>query len=141
MTIVTWNPAWETGIQLIDEQHRQLLAQFEALMVAIHEQRPDGQVPGLLAFLSDYVEIHFSTEEGHMKATQYPDFIGHKAVHDGMRAHVVRLVDGCQQDPSLLTQEILDFLTDWLIDHINDHDRRMARHLQIFAARESRAKP
>jgi hemerythrin len=141
MTLVTWNPAWETGIQLIDEQHRQLLAQFEALLVAIHEQRPDDRIPGLLAFLSAYVETHFSTEEEHMQATRYPGLIGHKAIHDDMRTQVAQLADGCQKDPTVLTQEVLDFLTDWLIGHINDHDRRMAHHLLAFAAKESRAEP
>ena len=48
MAFVIWNPAWETGIALIDEQHRQMLAQIEALLVAIHENHPDDRLPGLL---------------------------------------------------------------------------------------------
>jgi hemerythrin-like metal-binding protein len=129
MTILTWNPAWETGIPLIDEQHRQLLAQFEAMLVAIHENHPEDRLPGLLAFLSNYVETHFFTEENYMKATQYPGFIEHQAVHDDMRARVARLVAGYFEDPTSMTEDVLAFLTDWLIGHINEHDRRMAHHL------------
>src|SRR5450631_2815950 len=101
-----WNPGLETGIPLIDEQHRQLLGQFEALLVAIHERRPDDRVPGLLAFLSDYVETHFSTEEDHMRAACYPGYLDHKAIHDDMRAQVARLVDSFRMDSANLTGDV-----------------------------------
>jgi hemerythrin-like metal-binding protein len=132
MTFLTWNSAWETGIQPIDEQHRQLLAQFEALLVAIRENHPELRIPRLLTFLSDYVETHFSKEEDHMKGTRYPGFIEHKAIHDGMRAHVAHMVADYHKDPASMTEQVLEFLTDWLISHINDHDRRMAHHLLRF---------
>ena len=137
MTLLTWNSAWETGVPQIDEQHRHLLAQFEALLVAIHENRPEERVPGLLAFLSDYVETHFATEEAHMKATHYQGLIGHKAVHDDMRAQVAALAAGYIEDHSIMSEGVLIFLTDWLIGHINDHDRRMASHLIRFNSWES----
>jgi len=132
MTLLTWNPAWETGFRLIDEQHRQMLAQFESLLIAIHENRPEERVHGLLTFLSDYVETHFSTEEDQMKATHYPEFDAHKAVHDDMRAQVARLVAEYPADSSIMSDEALIFMTDWLIGHINVHDRRMASHLMRF---------
>jgi hemerythrin len=60
VSLVIWNPAWETGIDVIDRQHRELLAQFEALLVAIHKNHSDDRIPGLLTFLSSYVDSHFS---------------------------------------------------------------------------------
>ncbi len=138
MTLVTWNPAWETGIQLIDAQHRQLMMQFDALLVAVHENRANERLPGLVAFLSDYVETHFSTEEERMQATQYPGFAEHKAIHDDMRAQVVNLAGDSQIDPSIMTEKVINYLTDWLIDHINEQDRRLARYLVRFGAGESR---
>lgn len=129
MTVLSWNPAWDTGIDLIDEQHRMLLAQFEGLIRAIHEHHPVDPVPGLLAFLSDYVELHFSTEEGYMQASQYPGYPEHKARHDDLRARVGELGERHRHDPADMTEELLDFLTDLLVGHINDHDRSMARHL------------
>jgi len=124
-----WNPAWETGIPLIDQQHRELLGQFEALLVAIHENHPDDPIPGLLAFLAEYVETHFSTEETHMLGSRYPDLVRHKAIHDAMRARVALLLEGFRKDPRIMTEEVIDFLTDWLVRHINEEDRRMAQHL------------
>ncbi|NTW87389.1 MAG: hypothetical protein HGB30_14635, partial [Holophagaceae bacterium] len=34
-----------------------------------------------------------------------------------------------QLDSHAVTDEVLDFVTDWLIKHINGEDRRMARYL------------
>ena len=134
-----WNPGWETGHALIDQQHKALLAQFEALLVAIHENHPEDRIPGLLNYLADYVEIHFSMEEAKMQETGYPLFKGHKAIHDDMRTRVAQLLDGFRNDPSTMTDEVIDFLTDWLLRHINEEDRRMARHLHQSGHQESRA--
>ncbi len=138
VSMVIWNPAWETGHALIDQQHKELLAQFQTLLVAIHENHPEDRIPGLLKYLADYVESHFSMEEAAMQETGYPWFKGHKAIHDGMRARVVQLVDGFRNDPTTMTEEVIDFLTDWLLRHINEEDRRMAKHLHQSGHQESR---
>lgn len=130
MNMVIWNPAWETGIPLIDQQHQALLAQFEALLVAIHENHSDDRIPPLLQFLADYVDTHFSMEEGLMQVADYPGFAGHKAIHDRMRARVGQLVEAAKGNPAALTEEVIDFMTDWLLRHINEEDRRMAQHVR-----------
>jgi hemerythrin len=141
VTVLIWNPAWDTGIALIDEQHRNLVAQFEGLLVAIHENRPDIHLPELLGFLAEYVEVHFSTEEWHMKAAEYPELARHKASHDGLRARVLQLVAGYHQDPAAMTEEVINFLTDLLVGHIQDHDQSMARFFVHVNAAVSRARP
>lgn len=129
MTVLNWNPAWDTGIEAIDGQHRNLLAQFNNLIAAIHENHLHEQIPGLLAFLADYVEFHFATEEGYMQAAQFPGLARHKARHDELRARVVQLLESQGRDPGEVTEELVTFLTDLLVGHIDDHDRSMARFL------------
>ena len=73
-----------------------------------------------------------------MQATQYPGFAEHKAIHDDMRAQVLNLAGDSQIDPSIMTEKVINYLTDWLIDHINEQDRRLARYLVRFGAGESR---
>jgi hemerythrin-like metal-binding protein len=129
VAVLIWHAGLESGIPLIDEQHRQLLRQFEALLMALHEHRPEVRVPGLLTFLADYVETHFSTEEGYMRAASYPGYLEHKAIHDDMRARVLQLVDAFQLDRANITSEVVDFLSDWLMNHIYEEDRSMAQFL------------
>jgi len=127
--VLNWNPAWNTGIEAIDGQHRSLLAQFDGLIAAIHEDHLADRVPELLAYLSTYIEQHFETEEGYMRAAQYPGFAGHKAHHDELRARVVQLLQSQGRDPGEVTEGLVAFLTDLLVGHIDDHDRSMARFL------------
>ena len=49
-----------------------------------------------------------------------------------MRAQVRGLVEGYDTDHSIMNDQVLVFLTDWLIGHIQDHDRQMAQHLLRF---------
>ena len=138
MSLLVWNPEWDTGIALVDQQHRSLLEQVDALMTAIHDNDVDRRIPGLLAFLADYVEQHFRVEEERMEATEYAGLAGHRAIHDDMRRQVASLVERFVADSQAVNEEVLEFLTDWLIKHINGEDRRMARHLHQWAATHPR---
>jgi hemerythrin len=125
-----WNPAWESGVELIDQQHRLLLDQFDSLLVALHENHASDRIAEILAYLSHYVESHFTLEEAHMRSAQYPGLQGHMAMHDSMRAHVAQMVAGYGQNPTLAKEDVIDFLTEWLLGHINEVDRPMAQFLQ-----------
>jgi hemerythrin len=133
MAFVMWNPAWETGIPEIDGQHRGMLDQIEALMKAVHEDRGEELIPGLLAFLSEYVDRHFSTEERKMLSSAYPGLPAHQAIHDAMRARLVGLLQAHTDGSESITEQVLAWLTDWLIGHINDYDLPMARFLKARA--------
>jgi hemerythrin-like metal-binding protein len=134
VSLLVWNPQWDTGIEEIDLQHKALLAQVETLLEAIHSNDMDGRLPGLLAFLADYVEEHFRMEEAQMEASAYPGLAGHRAIHDDMRQQVGSLLARYELDSRAVTDEVLDFVTDWLIKHINGEDRRMARYLLGWSA-------
>jgi hemerythrin len=124
-----WNPAWESGVEQIDQQHRLLLDQFDSLLVAMHENQASDRIQGILAYLSHYVESHFAIEEAHMRSARYPGLKGHMAMHDSMRAQVVQMVAGYAENPTLAKEAVIDFLTEWLLGHINEVDRPMAQFL------------
>ncbi len=127
--MMLWNPGWETGFPSIDLQHQQLFMQLERLFLAIHDNRAEGRIAELLDFLADYVETHFATEERYMGETGYPGLQVHKAIHDDMRHRVLHLVEAHRTDPVVVTDAVIDFLTDWLVKHIDVEDRKMALYL------------
>lgn len=129
MGVIEWNPEWDTGIRKIDDPHRELFRRVEALMAAIHGDRAQVLVPDTLAFLAEYVEAHFQEEEAEMAATGYSGLAAHRAIHEDMRARVAALLDLDRRNPGSVADPVVDFLTDWLIHHINGEDRRMARYL------------
>jgi len=138
--MLVWNPEWETGIWKIDQQHRELLGQIEGLMVAIHANEAEARIPGLLAFLAGYVGRHFQDEESEMEASAYPGLPAHRAIHDNMRKQVAELALQHKTNPAVITDDVLNFLTDWLVKHINGEDRRMAKHLVRWASNQAQAR-
>jgi len=135
----TWDRHFETGVAIVDSQHRGLVA-------LINEAAPfltGGGLPGrerlqaLLERLGDYASSHFSCEEGVMRSSGLlPEYIGkHYADH---RAFVEQLREfRVQMDDELLATvgpSLLRFLSSWLTFHILDEDQRMARQIRLIDA-------
>ena len=127
---LVWNPEWDTGVEQIDQQHRQLLDHFDQVLRALKVTGQDRLFGNLLAFLADYVEHHFSSEEALMVEVCFPDLTRHRAIHDEMRARVRTLLEDYETSSDLATFELLEFLTHWLIDHISVEDRRLAEYIR-----------
>lgn len=129
MHMLVWNPAWETGIARIDDQHRTLLGQVDQFFQAIHDPGAGDQLPGMLVFLAGYVDVHFREEEAAMEAAGYPGLPAHRTAHEGMRDRLKELLARFQEDRSVLTAALLEFMVDWLVNHIDQNDRVMAAYL------------
>lgn len=76
-----WNSTLAVGVPEIDAQHQELFHRVERLLDAMiaHDASEAGR---LLAFLEEYVEIHFRAEEELMRLRRYPSLAAHKAEHD-----------------------------------------------------------
>lgn len=130
MAILVWNPAWETGEPEIDRQHRLLMAAIERLFKAVSRREDPGDAAETLHFLADYAESHFRMEEALMARSGYPGAEAHRALHDGLRADIARMLEAHRLDPASVSEEMPTFLSDWLISHIGEEDRALVRHLR-----------
>lgn len=141
--IFPWNSHFETGIELIDQQHRKLVDILNRL--GSHFSCADDiQFRHLLQDLLDYTHYHFDAEEQIWQ--QYfrdqPLFENHQQAHELFFEQVQELwASGDEQEQDL--KGLFDFLTRWLAFHILEADRRMAlmvhgidSGLDIEAARE-----
>jgi hemerythrin-like metal-binding protein len=132
-----WNPEWDTGFANLDEQHQRLLAEFNDFLDAIHHEFHRQHVTNLLEFLADFLEAHFEEEEIHMQATRYPRFLEHKAFHDDMRARVHGLMATAGDDPESVAAGVVEFVMDWMENHISVEDKLMAKHLIHYSPKGS----
>ena len=84
---IEWSSDFETGIDLIDDQHKRLFDYFTDIQHCI--ERGDGsQVEPLCRGLIDYVLSHLVFEESLMEQAGYPMFEAHRRVHDAFRRRV-----------------------------------------------------
>lgn len=121
-----WNDACSVGIQEVDEQHKVLLQLLDALHLAIRA----GQGAESLAVLNqlvDYTRHHFTMEESLMRVTNYPDFAPHKELHQNLMAQIHKVQDELAGGQLDLDGEMLQFVKIWLIQHINETDRRFGK--------------
>ena len=65
-----------------------------------------------------------------MRLTHYPGFDIHKKQHQELMQQVDALQQKVDKEKVAISFELLHFLRNWLIQHINDSDKRFGRHFQ-----------
>jgi len=121
MAIAVWSSRFETGIAIIDAQHKSLFDAVNKLADSFKAGTSKAQVKDSLDFLVKYTLEHFQTEERVMKEMNYPKLTSHIAEHtqliDKAKGLQVKLAEG-----KPVTMEVSTFLADWLKHHINEVD-------------------
>lgn len=120
MQHIIWSSDLDTGIQVIDNQHKRIVEYINKLIDArvTHDKE---QISTVLDELVDYTLSHFTFEESLMEEAGYPFIKGHKRVH---QLFVKRIGDYVQRFRmgEDITDELLNTLKAWLINHIKSDD-------------------
>ncbi|CAD5106388.1 bacteriohemerythrin [Zestomonas carbonaria] len=120
MAYLVWQNDLNTGITVIDNQHKRIVEMINQLHDAQsgHGGRAVGEV---IEELVDYTQSHFAFEETLMEDAGYPLTRAHKKVHELFvrRVNDYRLRFSAGED---ITQELRDMLARWLFNHIRNED-------------------
>lgn len=119
---VAWQPRYETGIQVVDDQHQALFRLVEQLRRSVQERLPAEDTQVVLEELVAATEQHFTTEEAIMAKAQYPDLAQHVAEHASMLTSLYELRAKFRQNPLALALMVPTFMDGWLKHHISDGD-------------------
>ena len=133
--IFPWSPHLETGIALIDEQHRKLVGLLNRLAQQHVEGATEAEIQTILGELADYADYHFRTEEGIWQTALAGDswLDEHIRSHQRFFTHIVELRAGHRPFQEVL-DDLFSFLIQWLAYHILDNDKRMA--MAVLAVQE-----
>ncbi|MDH5785561.1 MAG: bacteriohemerythrin [Chromatiales bacterium] len=121
MAQIEWQSGYDTGIEAIDSQHREIVTLINRLEVATHGS-DHAEVTEILRRIQDYVTNHFSYEESLLEQA------GFKFAESHVRTHhrFTQRLDSLQQRfdaGGYVTKELLNFLQRWLISHIAHEDQ------------------
>jgi hemerythrin-like metal-binding protein len=130
LRLMRWMDLYDTGIEKIDRQHETLTDLLNALNEAFRGGRPHEVLLFRLDRLIESTHEHFTDEEALMRDKEYPDVDLHKAEHDFLLAQVAHFREEYAASKVELSESMMDYLRDWLRDHILISDRRMARFLK-----------
>lgn len=128
-TIVAWSDSLSTGVAAVDGQHKLLLSYINKLHRAIRDGKDEKTLLEVLDALAGYAFTHFNTEEIFFSHSDYPDVEKHIRVHEQFKAKVVEFRDAVSEGRANVGTEVLDFLKNWLIEHIQGMDVAFAPYL------------
>ncbi len=123
-----WNDEFNIGLQQVDEQHKELVRLLNELHVALREQQASTTCRDILDALADHTRIHFETEEALMRVSGFPELGAHKQNHDDLLGQVRALQEKLAAGQAEITFELLYFLKQWLIHHVNEADKRFGNY-------------
>ncbi len=117
-----WKCEYTSGIPIIDEQHRGLLAALNSLHYAIVNDFGDNMLEPTIEMVKAYALTHFMTEEILFAQHGYPDAEQHAELHRKLTDTIfdVGQESVLNQDPN----HFLQFLKNWLNQHIIVEDRK-----------------
>ena len=130
-----WSDTYSVQIGIIDSQHKSLVNMVNELHQAMLGGMGKQQLGIILSNLIKYTQSHFKTEENLMQSHGYPDYMSHKSAHDSLTKTVLDLQDRFRRNEVGLTVEAMDFLKNWLTNHILGSDKKFAPFLHAKGLR------
>ena len=129
MPIIQCNSSFMLGIQLFDEHHSRLIELLNEAFDSVNAG--DGADVGhITEELVDYASYHFSCEESWMKEHAYPMIEEHCSEHLQFVKRISEMREDTASGRNLSSLELLSFLKNWLINHINNTDATYVRFIK-----------
>jgi len=123
MTTVKWNNSYSTGIDIIDEQHKKLFDIMNEIYVASENNSDISIIVALFDELHKYTQYHFDEEEAYFSSLSENSIDEHKQQHQYFIDELEKIKQQCLRIGGL-SLELLFFLNDWLVEHIQVEDQK-----------------
>jgi len=132
---MVWDQSFATTIGTFDEQHKKLFAMVNELSQAMQHKRSKEAIGSVLGRLIEYTGSHFAAEEEAFRKAGYPEEAAHVRQHQELVRQVLELQEKFKSGETLLTHDVIEFLQNWLVNHIKGTDKRYGPHLSKAGVR------
>jgi len=123
MAFYDWNSELATDITKIDEQHKKLISIVNELHDALGKGKSKEVIGKLLNELAAYTDYHFKTEERAFDKYGYENADIHKKSHNDLIKQLSDLIRKYETGSLAVGAETLNFLINWVKNHIMKEDR------------------
>ncbi len=129
---IVWNSDYDTGVEEMDEQHRILVNTINEAREKLSKDASLEALENITRDLLSYALYHFETEEEMMqehdyKAYSQEEYETHMKQHRDFSAQVVAVRESIKLGNPITKEDLIEFLMSWLINHINNTDKKLAR--------------
>lgn len=135
MALMTWSQEYSVGVQSIDGQHSGLFAILNDLGSAATLGKARQVTGVLLRKLVDSTRFNFQVEELLMASTNYPGLPQHRIRHYELTRRVNEFVSRWEKGEAAIDEQLLEFLCDWLANHIQSDDKQYGPWLNEHGVR------
>jgi len=117
-----WNDNLSVGIPSIDRQHKVLISLINDLYSSIEAGKGQSDAKLILKKIINYAIAHFIYEEGLFTSNNYVSTNEHLASHEKIKTKLLDLKTKSEDSKFNLPNELMDFLKNWLNNHILKED-------------------
>ena len=128
--LIKWTDALCIGISQIDQQHKKLVDIINQLDRAMRDRKGKDVLQEIIQNLTSYTHYHFSAEEELFELSDYEHIEEHKATHAKFIAKIDDFAENFSKGGLGLSIDIMTFLSDWLIHHIQGTDKNYVPYLK-----------
>ncbi|MDP1666787.1 MAG: bacteriohemerythrin [Methylobacter sp.] len=131
MAILNWNDQLVLGIESVDNQHKHLIDLTNQLDEAVAIGADRDTIIKIINNLVEYTVYHFQDEEQLMLAAKFNPtlYAVHEAEHKEFVDKMIAVQREVEADINALSEDLMDYLVNWLCHHILSTDKRMALSL------------
>jgi hemerythrin len=130
MSLINWDNSLSVNVGIIDTQHKKLIDLINKLYDAMSQGQGATVLKDVLTNLLSYTKTHFDYEVSLLEKFQYPQVEHQKTEHSKFVQKLKDLIRQYNSGNTLITNQILVFLKDWLVSHIKVSDKKYTPYLE-----------
>ncbi len=119
-----WNEKYSVGVKELDDQHKHMFDTINELLDAISNNNTEEHLGHIIETLVKYKVFHFATEEKYFEEFHYEEAEEHVSKHKEFNEKLTKMKEKYPTFSVDFAFELIDFLEDWLIDHLMVTDQK-----------------
>jgi len=127
MPFMEWDASFELGVTEFDEHHKYLVYLLNLTFDGVTFGASHDELGAVIDELIKYTTYHFAAEEQWMTIHKYPGQSEHRKEHEKFCTRVAEIQKDFHQGNMNLGLEVVQFLNNWLSDHILKTDAQYGR--------------
>lgn len=125
--LVGWNQNYSLGMPELDAQHKMLFDLINQLWRGIVANADNPAQLKVIEQLEHYTLTHFSAEEDFLQAIEFPGQEAHQQAHAAFTRRIAEEKQAILAGAKV-SLDLLHFLNDWLVNHIQGEDLAYAEY-------------
>jgi hemerythrin len=129
MAFFQWDPSYSVNIKQFDSDHKKLIDLINMLHDAMKTGKAKDVLMSIFSDLESYTKTHFTNEERLMEQHRYPGLVQQRTEHRLFIQRIAEQKSIFEKTNISTAMPIMNFLTDWLKNHILNSDKKYSAFL------------